>query len=264
MGFKHVLSDAQDYTLLPPLTRRTSQASMGPFPDDELDRFQFYAANKTLKLPLVSPVFDKKSLHGLPKLLIQTGTAERLHDESVYAALLASNTFSATNTEKDNGANDNSKDYNEKQESQQPTDVTLEMYVDQPHVFQIILPTRPSTCAIKRLANFVRDATTTANDNEKEKTNKKDQSLLKVKTVSPRGKVTETKQELLKQFKDGSKWANWQNRLARKTLRERLEEVEAAAVQMKDVSPHHDSQHHHHHHHHSPQPSISLSSKASS
>ncbi|KAI7849262.1 Alpha/Beta hydrolase protein [Circinella umbellata] len=243
MGFKHVLSDAQDYTLLPPLTKRTSQASMGSFPDDDLDRFQFYAANRTLKLPLVSPVFDKKSLHGLPKLLIQTGTAERLHDESVYAALLASGTFSSSSSTTDSRKNNSDNEKN--QQLQQPTDVILEMYVDQPHVFQILLPTRPSTCAIKRLAHFVRDVTT-VNDNDKEKLKKKEQSLLKVQTISPRGKVTETKQELLKEFKDGNKWNDWKNRLARKTLRERLEEVEAAIVNMNNEdSPHGPHQHQH-------------------
>ncbi|KAI9270680.1 Alpha/Beta hydrolase protein [Phascolomyces articulosus] len=242
-GFKHAPSEAQDYTLLPPLKNTSAHENIieSSFGND-MDRFQFYADNKALKHPLVSPVFDKKNLQGLPKLLIQTGTAERLHDEAIYAALLASDTCSSftCNTKKQVRGDDGIKDHNdEQQQSLKPTNVRLEMYVDQPHVFQIILPTRASTTAIKRLANFVRDATPESplvtkegdddNNNKKETT----QQGIQIHTVSPRGDVTDTKQKLLSSFQDGTKWDDWQERLARNSLSERLKLVEAAVNQLK-------------------------------
>ncbi|KAI9494724.1 Alpha/Beta hydrolase protein [Zychaea mexicana] len=216
-GFKHAPSKAQDYTLLPPLKRT---CSIGPFAESDLDRVQFYADNRVLKHPLVSPVFDKKSLRGLPKLLIQTGTAERLHDEAVYAALLASDPLFSCNDKKDDKGDDDR------------TDVTLEIYVDQPHVFQIILPTRSSTCAIKRLADFVRDATVQEDIETSPDSNTTKGSKLKVHTISPRGNISETKNELLDTFKDGTKWTDWQASLAKESLRSRLEDVEAAVAKL--------------------------------
>ncbi|KAI8142145.1 Alpha/Beta hydrolase protein [Fennellomyces sp. T-0311] len=198
-GFKHAPSEALDYTRLPQLKQ---SMGIGPFAEEDIDRVQFYADNKALKHPLVSPVFDKKQLRGLPRLLIQTGSAERLHDESIYTALMASNAL-----DDENGTN-----------------VTLEIYVDQPHVFQIILPTRSSTCAIKRLAEFVKTATT------EEKT-----TGLSVFTVSPRGKASDTKDVLLRSFRDGAKLSEWKARLDRPSLRERMEDVEAAVSQMNDI-----------------------------
>lgn len=38
--------------------------------EDDIDRVQFYADNRVLKHPFVSPIFDKHRLRGLPKLLV--------------------------------------------------------------------------------------------------------------------------------------------------------------------------------------------------
>lgn len=54
-------------------------SSIGPFGEtvpipgtnrEEFYRVQFYADNEALKLPMVSPLFDRSKLRGLPPLLI--------------------------------------------------------------------------------------------------------------------------------------------------------------------------------------------------
>lgn len=103
-GFKHAPSPALDYARLParekdaemlaqameeaskdedskaPTTDEASKrASIGPFgecvPVSDIDgsdmhRIQFYADNEALKLPMVSPIYDRKHLRGFPRLLV--------------------------------------------------------------------------------------------------------------------------------------------------------------------------------------------------
>lgn len=66
-GFKHLHSPALDYTQLP---RINSDDKWEGEVEKDLDRIQFYCDNRVLKHPLVSPVFDKKQLRGLPPLLV--------------------------------------------------------------------------------------------------------------------------------------------------------------------------------------------------
>lgn len=107
IGFKHAPSPALDYAQLPQREQdvalleraqaeaksssdddltiprnegiNTDRISIGPFGEsvpnpgsDEQDihRVQFYASNNALKVPLVSPIFDRKHLRGLPPLLL--------------------------------------------------------------------------------------------------------------------------------------------------------------------------------------------------
>ena len=105
-GFKHAPSPALDYARLPPREKDvalleqvqkeadrskkgkdaakddqvdTKRTSIGPFGEcvptsniegSDLHRVQFYADNDALKIPMVSPIFDKKDLRGLPRLLV--------------------------------------------------------------------------------------------------------------------------------------------------------------------------------------------------
>lgn len=222
IGFKHAHSEALDYTLLPQNEKTRSNLDNNQHDnkdtrDKDLERIQFYAGNEVLKHPWVSPVFDPHHLRGLPPLLIQTGTSERLHDEAVYSALQASSHF--------NGDDDDS--------SYAPTSVKLEMFVDQPHVFQIILPTRSSVAAIERLCHFAKSITPDNKDNVKHEDGDDGyHDNLSVSTISPRGHESNTTEELLASFADGTKWNEWKRRLARPSLRDRLEEVENAVSQI--------------------------------
>lgn len=106
-GFKHAPSPALDYAQLPQREQHTKllekakaeaessndddltilgkkdadpgRTSIGPFGEsvpipgpngEDVHRVQFYASNNALKLPMVSPVFDRSNLRGLPRLLV--------------------------------------------------------------------------------------------------------------------------------------------------------------------------------------------------
>jgi hypothetical protein len=106
-GFKHAPSPALDYAQLPHKEQdaellaklkaeaeavtdvtgnvtipndediAANRSSIGPFGEcvpvdgsDDIYRVQFYADNDALKIPMVSPIFDKKHLRGLPRLLV--------------------------------------------------------------------------------------------------------------------------------------------------------------------------------------------------
>ncbi|KAL0090363.1 Alpha/Beta hydrolase protein [Phycomyces blakesleeanus] len=216
LGFKHAESPALDYSVLPKLKHNEDdheEISIGPFgkkidlsevTKEDMDRIQFYTNNASIKLSLASPAFDKKDLHGLPKLLIQVGLAERLRDESIYVALKASGKYPGAS------------DYKSKLPS---TPVTLEIYEDQPHVFQILIPTKASKCANSRLAKFVIEAT---QPDQKEQESK-DESLVAIQ-ITPEGEHKDVTQDLLERMTLG-KWDEWEARLARPSLLERLKEM---------------------------------------
>lgn len=61
------------------LSEAARRASIGPFGEcvpvrsidgSDIYRVQFYADNDALKLPMVSPIFDREHLRGLPRLLV--------------------------------------------------------------------------------------------------------------------------------------------------------------------------------------------------
>ncbi|KAG1219148.1 hypothetical protein G6F35_007730 [Rhizopus arrhizus] len=196
-GFKHAPSPALDYSQLPKrqmdavisdeakekaqkakekrkLTAEHDEderASIGPLgipvptssSDKDMYRIQFYAPNEALKVPMVSPIFDRHRFRGLPPLLVQCGKSERLRDESFYLSLEASGVF-----DKDS-------------QHGQPTQVTLEVFVDQPHVFQIMfIHTKPTKRAIRNLASFVSEVTGSSNE-----TYYLSDQLLSVKEINP-------------------------------------------------------------------------------
>ncbi|KAI8380050.1 Alpha/Beta hydrolase protein [Blakeslea trispora] len=241
-GFKHAPSAALDYAQLPAREEdvevlekidqeakvgykgkdQVPKVSIGPFSEavpingSDLHRVQFYANNDALKLPMVSPIFDKKSLRGLPRLLIQCGTAERLRDESIFSALQASNMSPITTN-------------NEKYEHD--TKVSLEMYKDQPHVFQLLFSNKGTIQAIKNLGAFVRDVTGSPVpfDYKRDKNSPSyvtDENLT-VKSISTDGQTSDIKQELLSQLTTDV-WKDWVDRLARPSLKQRMDEVALA------------------------------------
>lgn len=70
VGFRHAPSPALDYEQLPILKSLLPEDQKLDTFGDDLYRLQFYAPNKALKNPMVSPLFDKKHLRGLPRLLM--------------------------------------------------------------------------------------------------------------------------------------------------------------------------------------------------
>jgi monoterpene epsilon-lactone hydrolase len=86
-----------------------------------------YLAGADPKTPLASPLFA--SLHGLPPLLIQAGTADVLLSDSERLASAA---------------------------AEAGTDVTLEIGAGLPHVYQILLGTPEAAEATERIGKFLR------------------------------------------------------------------------------------------------------------
>jgi hypothetical protein len=73
------VTDKNGKLKLPKDDAETRRSSIGPFGEcvpmpsingDDLYRVQFYADNNALKIPMVSPIFDRKCLRGLPRLLV--------------------------------------------------------------------------------------------------------------------------------------------------------------------------------------------------
>ncbi|KAG1228570.1 hypothetical protein G6F68_007373 [Rhizopus microsporus] len=255
VGFKHAPSPALDYAQLPQRQQDTKvleeaskkakeakkkhkltipededdasqhRESIGPFgipiphTDDAngMYRVQFYAPNEALKLPMVSPVFDRRRLRGLPPLLVQCGKSERLRDESIYLALQGTGTFP---------------DKDDKQYGK-PTKITLEIFVDQPHVFQVMFMwTKPTKRAVRNLAAFLAEVTGSPANVRKDGEYLSDQ-LLSVKEVSPRGEAVDAKTRLLEEVNEDT-WNKWNARLARPSIKERIDEVRAYYHQLID------------------------------
>lgn len=102
----------------------------------------------------------------------------------------------------------------------------LELFVDQPHVFQIILPTPSSVRAVQNLCNFVRNVTNAKmHDRDHEQP-------LSVNTITPKGNIVETTEELMGKFKDGTTWREWEERLARPSIKARIADIEAAVSRL--------------------------------
>jgi hypothetical protein len=152
-------------------------------------------------------------------LLQQCGSAERLRDESIFAALEASNSYPGANNEK-----------SKKRGS--PSNVTLEMFTDQPHVFSLLFSNKATSRAIKNMAAFVCDVTFSPAviDNLRDKKNKTSyvsEDILTIRNVSPQGTVTDIKEEMLQNFSQ-EEWKEWKSRLARPSLKDRMDEVSDA------------------------------------
>ncbi|PKC09338.1 hypothetical protein RhiirA5_398785 [Rhizophagus irregularis] len=117
---------------------------------DSFDRpdgaLQFYAPNEGLAIPYVSPMLAE-SLGNLPPLLLVAGDEERIRDEVIYLA------HRSAEPTKYKGPSYNSGKF-EKSPFQTPTNTTLEVYEEMPHVFQMM--EHPSTTkSYERTSEFI-------------------------------------------------------------------------------------------------------------
>jgi hypothetical protein len=104
------------------------------------------------------------------------------------------------------------------------------MYIDQPHVFQMMLSTKQRAVALNRIGEFVRSVATSkgiernsGNDkNSKVPLNPNEFENLQICTIHPTGEVTKSMTDPPTQ----QSWNSWEQRLQRSSLRERLEEVQ--------------------------------------
>lgn len=113
-----------------------------------------------------------------------------------------------------------------------PTNVTLEMYNDQPHVFQLLFSNKSVSRAIKNLAAFVRDVTDSpaATDNLKDKENKTSyvtDEILTIRNINPHGKMADIKDQALGGFTE-EEWKDWETRLTRPSIKQRMDDVTTA------------------------------------
>lgn len=92
------------------------------------------------------------------------------------------------------------------------------------------------------MATFVRDVTNSPAviNNLKDKESKLSyisDDLLTIRNVSPEGVITDIKEEMLRQFSK-EEWEEWENRLSRSSLKERMDEVSVAFEKfLKDDKP---------------------------
>jgi hypothetical protein len=99
-------------------------------------------------------------------------------------------------------------------------------------VFQLLFSNKSTSRAIKNLAAFFSDVTHSpvTPRNEKERKNKQEyitENILSIRNISPQGKTTDIKQYLLDDF-TSEKWKEWENRLARPSIKARMDDVNAA------------------------------------
>ncbi|CAG8458170.1 23001_t:CDS:2, partial [Dentiscutata erythropus] len=117
-------------------------------------RVQQYAANEALSIPYISPLCAE-SLGGLPPMLLTAGDEERLRDEIIYLAFKASQPskylLPIYNADKF-----------EISPFKTPTNVTLEIYEDLPHVFQILGCHESTSFSFQRTAEFIREVVASA------------------------------------------------------------------------------------------------------
>lgn len=105
--------------------------------------------------------------------------------------------------------------------------------MDQPHVFQVMFMwTKPTKRAVRNLAAFLAEVTGSPANVRKDGEYLSDQ-LLSVKEVSPRGEAVDAKTRLLEEVNEDT-WNKWNARLARPSIKERIDEVRAYYHQLID------------------------------
>ncbi|RGB22400.1 Alpha/Beta hydrolase protein [Rhizophagus diaphanus] len=153
-----VLSEYKEKTAA--LTEKIKKQNLGPkIWHDSFDRpdgtLQFYAPNEGLAIPFVSPMLAE-SLGNLPPLLLVAGDEERIRDEVIYLA------HRSAEPTKYKGPSYNAGKF-EKSPFQTPTNTTLEIYEEMPHVFQIM--EHPSTTkSYERTSEFINKVINSPNE----------------------------------------------------------------------------------------------------
>ncbi|GBB98164.1 hypothetical protein RclHR1_03150027 [Rhizophagus clarus] len=141
------------------LTEKIKKQNIGPkIWHDSFDspegRINFYAPNEGLAIPYVSPMLAE-SLGDLPPLLLVAGDGERFRDEIIYLA------HRSAEPSKYKGPSYNANKF-EKSSFQIPTNTTLEIYEEMPHVFQMVEHVN-TTISYEHTAKFINRVTTTFN-----------------------------------------------------------------------------------------------------
>ncbi|KAI8925344.1 Alpha/Beta hydrolase protein [Entophlyctis helioformis] len=123
------------------------------------DRLHFYAPNEELRNQFVSPVWAK-SLAGLPPLLIQVGSAERLFDENVHLAERITAEIEEARTKSAAAIATADTDATQPLPQRPPNSfVRLEIYSGQVHVFQIFSFLAETRAAFNNISAFILDVT---------------------------------------------------------------------------------------------------------
>ncbi|CAG8554180.1 9128_t:CDS:2 [Acaulospora morrowiae] len=141
------------------LSKRIKKENRPQFWDSSLnreERVQLYAPNEALTVSYVSPMCAE-SLAGLPPMLIQTGDGEKIRDEIIYFS------FKASQPEKYNLPSYNAEKFKRSQ-FKTPTNVTLEVYQDMPHVFQLFDFNASAKVAFKHSGEFIKKVINTTKD----------------------------------------------------------------------------------------------------
>lgn len=107
----------------------------------------------------------------------------------------------------------------------------MEVYEDQPHVFQLLFSNKTTSRAFKNLATFVRDITdspaTYPSKKKEEQTTYLTDNPICIRHITAQGKMIDTTKDTLSTFTK-SEWAEWEARLSRHSLKERMEDVSRA------------------------------------
>ncbi|KAI8076346.1 Alpha/Beta hydrolase protein [Halteromyces radiatus] len=174
--------------------------------DETLEQIHLYTHNRCLKHPLVSPLFDRYRWHGLPPLLIQTGDAEQLRDESICASFKATDQFSDGPPSLDSTTH---------LKRLPLTQVTLDLYDDQPHVFQLLMPSKSVERSIHTMAAFLSDI---------ESNKQQQQEPLTIRSVAHDGQVQDVTKDMIK-IHAGDTWQDWEDRLDNTSLKSRFQQA---------------------------------------
>ncbi|GBC03565.1 hypothetical protein RclHR1_00520017 [Rhizophagus clarus] len=115
-------------------------------------RLQWYVPNEGLAIPYVSPMLAE-SLGDLPPLLLTTGDDDRERDEAIYLAHRSAEPAKYKGPSYNTG----------KSPFQTPTNTTLEIYEEMPHVFQN-MEHACTTKSYERTAEFISRVTNSLNE----------------------------------------------------------------------------------------------------